>query len=99
MQERWTPWVSRRSSKRRTKIVRPHINKAIYESACAVGEEEVLTLRPEEQGSCAYVKDPEGKMRTAFDGRELSTAVSGPMSVNQGGRVDRHARTFTNVGL
>ena len=69
----------------------PKFNGAIYESAFVAEGEEVLTRRPEEQGSQklfeGYVKDPEGKMGTSFDGGGLGGAV-----VNQIGRVERNAR-------
>ena len=38
-----------------------------------------------------YVEHPERKMNAAFDGRGLDSVVSGTVSVNGGGRVDRTA--------
>ena len=62
---------------------------AMHKDAEVVEGEEVLSLRWEKQGSQKtvrrYVKDPERKLGIASDEGGLGSAVSGTVSVNQGG--------------
>ena len=72
--------------------------KGIHEHACVVEGEEVLALRPEEQGVAkafrGYVKNPERQLGPTLVEEDwiVLCVMSGAVSVDQGGRVDRHGR-------
>ena len=67
------------------KIVLSHSNKAVRKEAVVLGGEEVMTLRPEEQGTqttlCEYVEDSKGLVETTLE--DWAVLCQARQSVNQ----------------
>ena len=59
------PWRELARFKEIHKVVLPSVDKEVHKGAEVIEGEEVMTLRPEEQGTqktlLAFVEDPEGK--------------------------------------
>ena len=90
----WSPWMSWRSSCK--DLLCRNFNKGIYAHTYVVEGEVVLTLRPEEQRSQKAFVDTSRtpkEIRRPLLMEDWIVAMSGAVSVDQGGRVDRNAPT------